>query len=148
MAALSEIRRLLRAGGRALIYVWALEQRQGERAAGYLKPGRQRTSASPGETGSAPDDAANLPLPVHTNRTEFRQQDMLVPWKLRSDGGNGKGSGEVDKKPEEVHHRFYHVYRAGELEEDVAAAGGFSVVESYHDQGNWCVVLEKCGEDV
>ncbi|XP_043199830.1 alkylated DNA repair protein alkB homolog 8-like [Amphibalanus amphitrite] len=139
VAALAEIGRALRAGGRALIYVWALEQRQGTRAAGYLKPGRQQRVTET-ETASGAD-TAELPLPVHTNRTEFKQQDMLVPWKLRS-GGRGGGDGG-----EEVHHRFYHVYRSGELEEDVQAAGGLSVLESYHDQGNWCVMLQK-DEDV
>ena len=64
---------------------------------------------------------------------------MLVPWKLRPGGGGGGGGGSG----EEVHHRFYHVYRSGELEEDVAAAGGMTVLESYYDQGNWCVMLQK-----
>ncbi|XP_037087806.1 alkylated DNA repair protein alkB homolog 8-like [Pollicipes pollicipes] len=128
-AALRELGRVLRPAGRALVYVWALEQRLGARSAGYLKRGRQRAGAD-----GRPEDAAALPLPVHTNRTEFQQQDVLVPWKLR---------GGAELLPSGVHHRYYHVYRQGELEEDARSAGGLVVRESYYDQGNWCAVLEK-----
>uniref|UniRef100_A0A1A8FR29 tRNA (carboxymethyluridine(34)-5-O)-methyltransferase n=4 Tax=Nothobranchius korthausae TaxID=1143690 RepID=A0A1A8FR29_9TELE len=42
-----------------------------------------------------------------------------------------------------VFHRYYHVFQQGELEQLCAQVAGVKVKSSYHDQGNWCVVLEK-----
>ena len=39
-------------------------------------------------------------------------------------------------------HRFYHLYRAGELEQDVVAAGG-SVVESGYEKDNWWAIAQR-----
>ena len=40
-------------------------------------------------------------IPVHQARTKFKSTDLLVPWKL-----NG-----------ETYHRFYHVFKQGEIED-------------------------------
>ena len=63
-------------GGKALIYVWALEQKSSRR--GW--------------------DAGG-------------EQDVMVPWVMKEKDG--------EKKFE----RFYHLYRKGELEEDVEEGG-------------------------
>ncbi|XP_037122815.1 alkylated DNA repair protein alkB homolog 8 [Syngnathus acus] len=42
-----------------------------------------------------------------------------------------------------VFHRYYHVFQQGELEQLCVQVEGVKVQSSYHDQGNWCVVLEK-----
>lgn len=87
---------------------------------------------------------------VHTNRTAFLSQDLLVPWHLKGNTENKKGaaSGSADvpvenanQKP--VFHRYYHVFQQGELEELCLGVKGVKVLRSYHDQGNWCVKLEK-----
>ena len=75
----------------------------------------------------------SMKLPVHVNRTPFKQQDMLVPWQLKGNNSNTKST----------FHRFYHVFKEGELEGLCAVVNGCRVVKSYYDQGNWCVVLEK-----
>lgn len=61
---------------------------------------------------------------------EGSEQDTLVPWVMRSKG-----------KPEATYQRYYHLYRKGELEEDVEAAGGV-VLESGYEKDNWWVI---CG---
>ncbi|KAM7218830.1 hypothetical protein V8F06_005844 [Rhypophila decipiens] len=114
-------------GGTVLVYVWALEQGGSRR--GWDEGG---------------------------------EQDLLVPWvmkqsqaqqpkKAKSDGGgNGGGSKEdtnttrftesgPDPDPSTVFNRYYHLYRKGELEEDVLAVGGV-VVKSGYDRDNWWVV--------
>ncbi|CAI4217264.1 unnamed protein product [Parascedosporium putredinis] len=48
---------------------------------------------------------------------EGGEQDLLVPWVMRGKKGSG---GAAD----ETFQRYYHLYRQGELEEDVVAAGG------------------------
>lgn len=153
-------------------------------------------------------------LSVHTNRTAFNTQDLLVPWHLKEgkkqgeeesgDGGKRNKRKEKstkvltnqtridsnpglspgfdasmspglrldtddathspDSKPSPsgttqtssshlkseseshltpVFHRYYHVFHQGELEQLCSQVDGVKVQSSYHDQGNWCVILEK-----
>lgn len=50
-------------------------------------------------------------------------------------GGGSDGQPHTDK----TFHRFYHLYREGELEEDVVAAGG-EVLSSGYERDNWWVI--------
>lgn len=95
---------------------------------------------------------ADFRLPVHTNRTSFHSQDLLVPWHLK--GGTKKKEESVDtvsvpggsKESQElspVFHRYYHVFCEGELEAACRSLDCVRVQKSYYDQGNWCVILEK-----
>ncbi len=140
MRAIREMVRLLRPGGRSLIYAWARDQKRKESGdpSSYLKQGHDEEviSRAPGE-GSGGDLSIvvceKLALPVHRNRTDFKHSDLLVPWKKAGKGG-----------PETLH-RFYHVLEEGELEASVSEAVGDEVEleESYYDEGNWCVRLRK-----
>ena len=40
-----------------------------------------------------------IALPVHANRTNFKHNDLLVPWKRQTDSNS--------------FHRFYHVFEKG-----------------------------------
>ncbi|XP_070553831.1 tRNA (carboxymethyluridine(34)-5-O)-methyltransferase alkbh8-like [Ptychodera flava] len=97
-------------------------------------------------------------LPVHVNRTAFVKQDLLVPWHLKD-----KTSKKKQKKPQNtetkqledvsvdcataqkaaVYHRFYHVFKEGELEALCEECQDVKIVKSYYDRGNWCVIIEK-----
>lgn len=83
-------------GGRAMVFVWALEQKGSRR--GW-------------DVGSA--------------------QDRMVPWVMRSKG-----------KADETFQRYYHLYRQGELEEDVVAVGGV-VEESGYERDNWWAIFRR-----
>lgn len=226
--------RLLKSGGRALIYVWAFEQEFNKLKSKYLKdPGGVSPKAInktlEGGVKTEGDSAchfAQMPtvcntheafsgsggkLSVHTNRTAFNTQDLLVPWHLKGEKkevgkelGNAvlkekrkgrirKASGSLEtssssvdrlgcdpdrtqdvlsgtasgacpginnsshstdsesqstkseSEPSSPHifHRYYHVFQQGELEQLCELVAGVKVVNSYHDQGNWCVILEK-----
>nr|XP_021517499.1 alkylated DNA repair protein alkB homolog 8 [Meriones unguiculatus] len=179
--ALQEIARLLRPGGQALIYVWAMEQEYKNQKSKYLRGNRisqgdkeEINSDTPVEEllenqmpdGVSEDPALSVPstnnikkggcksrnvpnseLPVHRNRTSFHSQDVLVPWHLKGNPGKGKvvepfgPAGCPDPSP--VFHRYYHVFRDGELEASCKALGDVSILQSYYDQGNWCVILQK-----
>ncbi|RMY25744.1 hypothetical protein D0867_00515 [Hortaea werneckii] len=119
-----------REGGKALLYCWALEQEGSRR--GW---------------------------------SEGDEQDVMVPWVMRGrKGTKGKGKGQKKKKEEgkegeeqvsysqptgesegaaeggdKTFHRYYHLYRQGELEEDVRAAGG-EVVEGGYEKDNWWAI--------
>ncbi|KAJ7995289.1 hypothetical protein DPEC_G00242990 [Dallia pectoralis] len=188
-AAIEELVRLLRPGGRALIYVWAMEQEYNKQKSKYLKETREQApsgsytdnhdqetkgceatatdSHNPGQQYSGistqcskvhPGKDSPGKLSVHTNRTAFNSQDLLVPWHLKGEGAEGVKKGGQGSKmirdhpadtqdpvlaPCPVFHRFYHVFQQGELEELCARIIGVTVECSYHDQGNWCVILEK-----
>lgn len=188
-AAVTELVRLLKLGGRALIYVWAMEQEYKNQKSYYLKHTKNQekqhnqhenkanlqnqnenlqnqledeassqenqehvepetvkespdhvasTITKPSGNVSSEQDSGNLSPPklsVHINRTAFESQDLLVPWHLK---GEAKKSCETS-----VFHRFYHVFQQGELEALCQSVGGVKVQQSYYDQGNWCVILQK-----
>ncbi|KAK2069779.1 hypothetical protein P8C59_004329 [Phyllachora maydis] len=98
-------------GGRVLIYVWALEQGSSRR--GWDQGG---------------------------------EQDLLVPWVVKANRprkGQQKhrdvGDGNLGQEGDKVFHRYYHLYREGELEEDVRAAGG-EVLRSGYERDNWWII--------
>lgn len=87
---------------------------------------------------------------IHTNRTAFLSQDLLVPWHLKGNADKNKGArcggtnGPLENTSQgPVFHRYYHVFQQRELEEMCCVVTGVKVLRSYHDQGNWCVELEK-----
>eukprot|EP00079_Xenopus_tropicalis_P021245 XP_012812513.1 PREDICTED: alkylated DNA repair protein alkB homolog 8 isoform X2 [Xenopus tropicalis] len=146
IAALQELIRLLRKGGKALIYVWALEQEYKKNKSKYLK--ESKTSQGPSSDAPGTNLAGKAPLPIHTNRTSFHSQDLLVPWHLKPTNKSkvtpeNKEQNEKEHGPDSVYHRFYHVFCEGELEAMCNRLSNVAVQHSYHDQGNWCVILEK-----
>ncbi|NXU55672.1 ALKB8 protein, partial [Turnix velox] len=186
LAAIQELARLLRPGGTALIYVWAMEQEYKSQKSKYLKEksgskdkqeeintdmaqrrlsDQKPESSSQDSACSADQQCSGLKekgcgtklvvgsrLPIHTNRTSFHSQDLLVPWHLKSDTRKKGESVNTalfpagTKESQElspVFHRYYHVFCEGELEATCRSLDCVRVQKSYYDQGNWCVVLEK-----
>lgn len=88
-------------GGRALIYVWALEQKDSRR--GW-------------NTGDS--------------------QDVMVPWVMKQ--RTKANTADEDK----IFQRFYHLYKAGELENDIISAGG-RVLASGFEKDNWWAICTR-----
>lgn len=92
----------------------------------------QKTSAKPQID---PCDAKTTDfafLPIHDKETNFTQNDVLVPWVNAKD------------KENPVHHRYYHVFNEGELEELIEELSPLvKVIDSYYDQGNWVSTMQK-----
>ena len=146
-----EMIRILRPGGRALIYAWAQEQERDSTPSTYLKQQKTENStdskfirtnnieSTKGEVDPSASNEFPLVLPVHKNRTNFEHSDLLVPWKT-------KGSNEqVENVESKTFLRYYHVFKEGELESLILEhlSEQLTIIESYYDQGNWCVILEK-----
>ncbi|KAI5309844.1 tRNA methyltransferase, has a role in tRNA modification [Ascosphaera atra] len=106
VAAIKAILETLKPGGQALIYVWALEQKNSRR--GW-------------DVGM--------------------EQDVMVPWVRKEKGADGQ---MVEKKYE----RYYHLYKQGELEGDVAMAGGEVVEGGYEKDNWWAIVRHKASSDI
>lgn len=60
---------------------------------------------------------------------EGGDQDLLVPWVIKGKGG----------QKDETYQRYYHLYKEGELEEDVKAVGA-RVLRGGYEKDNWWVV--------
>ena len=56
-------------------------QGQGKEQSTYLKQNKRNTTEDPEISETA--ETGEFGLPVHTPRTQFRQQDVLVPWSLQ-----------------------------------------------------------------
>ncbi len=94
------------ASAKALICVWALEQKQSRRGWG-----------------------------------ENDEQDVMVPWIMKE-----HSSGPVTAS-QMTFHRYYHLYKAGELQQDITAAGGI-IVESGYEKDNWWAIAMPGDNDV
>ena len=62
-------------------------------------------------------------------------QDLLVPWVVKAEQQQAPEGGGGDR----TFQRYYHLYRRGELEEDVVAAGG-AVLSSGYEKDNWWAI--------
>lgn len=94
------------ADAKALIYVWALEQKDSRR--GW---------------------------------DEGHEQDVMVPWVMKT-GKKKDVDGSVVTGPlEQTFQRYYHLYRKGELEEDIVAVGGV-VLEAGYEKDNWWAICQ------
>lgn len=102
------------AAGKALIYVWALEQKNSRR--GWK---------------------------------EGDPQDVFVPWKMGkqytadskqpSPSSVSQSPAETATPTEVTYQRYYHLYRQGELNEDIEKANGI-VIESGYEKDNWWAI--------
>lgn len=61
-------------------------------------------------------------------------QDVLVPWISKDTTKK-----PIDRGPDKKFDRYYHLYREGELESDIAAAGGMTL-DSGYEKDNWWAI--------
>lgn len=149
LRAVSEMVRILRPTGRGLIYVWAKNQAVKSKSSYLLQ--NKRTQRNDDEEIAEHNDVEKSEnvkshsissLPIHTNRTQFEHTDILVPWKLKNPTKSSNKNGANDQHPT-TFLRFYHVFEENELETLCKQFKNISIVKSYYDQGNWCVIFEK-----
>lgn len=124
-------------GGKALIYVWALEQKSSRR--GWDEGGEQ-----------------DVMVPwVMTAKKEKTPKKKKQQVRKKGDGTVHEAAEAVieaeERKEEHVETqeakpegdktflRYYHLYRRGELESDIEQAGG-NIVESGYEKDNWWAI--------
>ncbi|KAJ4362126.1 tRNA methyltransferase, has a role in tRNA modification [Ascochyta clinopodiicola] len=125
-------------GGKALIYVWALEQKSSRR--GWDEGGEQDVMVPWVMT------AKKEKVPKKKKQQKKRGEDVNVQERAEAEKSAeeptvGKLDESVEAKPEgdKTYLRYYHLYRKGELEEDIEQAGGV-VVESGYEKDNWWAI--------
>ncbi|KAL4086997.1 hypothetical protein PRIC1_014055 [Phytophthora ramorum] len=148
LAAVKELLRVLRVGGRGIIYAWAHEQMKGSRR--RFEEGRQdfmvpwnldKRFVISNEDGSTTTETAEASQDVEPIE-EGSQQDPT------EDDGANRDDNTCDKSTAKVHERvlvqrYCHMFKQGELESLVGLAGNAEVEESYYDESNWAVVLRR-----
>jgi tRNA (uracil-5-)-methyltransferase TRM9 len=72
---------------------------------------------------------------------EGNEQDVMVPWVMKT-GRQKLSDGQVIEPTETTYQRYYHLYKAGELEEYINAAGG-EVVKNGYDKDNWWAIARR-----
>ncbi|EFR03355.1 tRNA (uracil-5-)-methyltransferase TRM9 [Nannizzia gypsea CBS 118893] len=114
-------------GGKVLIYVWALEQKDSRR--GWDADHEQDVMVPWVLKTSEEKKAKNKPA-RNKNRTESVETAACEAVKEST----------VEKKVEPTTYlRYYHLYREGELESNIAAAGG-RVLEHGYEKDNWWAI--------
>lgn len=80
-------------------------------------------------------ECSKLTLPIHNARTQFIEQDVFVPWKVKT-----KSS---DNSEKEVFYRYYHVFEENELFQLCSELTDINILDTYYTEGNWCIVFQK-----
>lgn len=169
VAAVRELVRITRAGGRVLIQAWAKEQEENSRLAfteqdvlvpWRLQPrfyedkdkgkgaesgdrGRDREEEGQGESEqSRAGPCMETETQPTTTSTTGTGATSRLPSSLQSPEGPCEHVQE-DERGALVFQRYCHVYRKGELEDLCSGVPGALVEQAGWDKGNWFVVLRK-----
>lgn len=147
--AIKELLRVLVPGGSLLIYVWAEEQSYKNKNSSYLKSKDSASSDSDAHERLKNTDAScqsidkdtqsKMIFPVHTNRKHFATQDVFVPWTNKTTWKSPDASSGDD-----TYLRYYHVFKENELVQICESLPNCEITQSYHDNGNWALILQKC----
>ena len=125
---------LMRKDATALFFVWALEQKTSRRG---WDIGHDQDVMVPWVMKSNVED-------VRANQKHARDAPRLSSEAPRSRDGNRRETGREEVA--RTLQRYYHLYRAGELEKDIVAAGGV-VTASGYENDNWWVIAKKTQEE-
>ena len=90
-------------------------------------------------------------LSESSSKSEGTCEERRTDVRMSSDTSNTQDSeinsnqdGNVNKQgAAQLFHRYYHIFREGELEMLCLEIEGCEIIKSYFDQGNWCVILTK-----
>jgi tRNA (uracil-5-)-methyltransferase TRM9 len=108
-------------GGRALIYVWALEQKDSRRG---WDEGHEQDVMVPWVLKQKKEKEA---------KRKKKGNGEMEEGEKKTDEGQPKPVGD------KTFLRYYHLYRKGELEGDIEQAGGV-VLESGYEKDNWWAI--------
>ena len=122
---------------------WVMKKSQAQ-AQAQGKLGKQKTAPAPGlgPEGKGQDTAiaATAVTASGSDKSGEQQQEVVSSADAAGEAPvKGEKAHADDPDPSTVFNRYYHLYRNGELEEDVLAAGGV-VVKSGYERDNWWVV--------
>ena len=79
---------------------------------------------------------------------ESHEQDVMVPWVMKGGRKQLKNTNETagESGMQSTYHRYYHLYREGELEDDVLEVGGVVLHSGYEKDNWWAIVGRRTAE--
>ncbi|KXS18841.1 S-adenosyl-L-methionine-dependent methyltransferase [Gonapodya prolifera JEL478] len=114
--ALKELVRILKPGGRMLVFVWAMEQH-----------GRRRF------------DQQDVFVTWNLPKDRYRHP----PEKDKPESETVQTTTNNTRSCHVVYDRFYHLFLQGELDRIIELAGGVDIEETGYDRDNWFVISKK-----
>jgi tRNA (uracil-5-)-methyltransferase TRM9 len=117
----------LNTDGKALLYVWALEQKGSRR--GWDEGNQQDTM---------------VPWVMRENKVK-QKKDRKQPDNAQSESSTDKmqtTGTSLEPPGDKTFYRYYHLYKKGELENDINLAGG-SIVQAGYDRDNWWAICQR-----
>ncbi|XP_068157265.1 serine-rich adhesin for platelets isoform X1 [Drosophila tropicalis] len=118
-------------------------QRQVRRTIGAIKQGTPSTTTS----ASTPTTAAVSPSSGGNATQTIMQQRQQPPTSTDSLEHSNSSTNSLDSPSQggaSTHHRYYHVFREGELDALINHhVSSLHIVSSYYERASWCVVAEK-----
>ncbi|OCL13087.1 S-adenosyl-L-methionine-dependent methyltransferase [Glonium stellatum] len=147
-------------GGRALIYVWALEQKDSRRGwdegheQDVMVPWVMKSNNKANHKNRQKNKAEHREHSDHLSASVSGMHTQDGPSKACSDSqhsvkekqdtscaahDNDSQQATSDSQESKTFQRYYHLYRKGELEHDIAEAGGI-VLDSGYEKDNWWAV--------
>lgn len=155
----------LKKGGEALIYCWALEQ--GDSRRGYNESMEQdilvpwvlegefqneKIEKTPKQSKKAikeitKPDLTNVPKEERSNVIKAWKEEQAELRRLKQEQ-ELKELEDKKKKEEEIRlkntkYRYYHLYKEGELEDNIIKTGLFDIVDSGYERDNWWCICRK-----
>lgn len=155
----------LKKGGEALIYCWALEQ--GDSRRGYNESMEQdilvpwvlegefqneKIEKTPKQSKKAmkeisKPDLTNVPKEERSNVIKAWKEEQAELRRLKQEQ-ELKELEDKKKKEEEIRlkntkYRYYHLYKEGELEDNIMQTGLFDIVDSGYERDNWWCICRK-----
>ncbi|KAH8778675.1 hypothetical protein F5883DRAFT_408202 [Diaporthe sp. PMI_573] len=125
--------------GQVLVYVWALEQSSSRR--GWAEGGEQDLLV-PWVMKAPHQKKARVKGQKKQGQRHKQSEDGAAAEEAKTqheDRSTDEHRGASGAHTDKTFHRYYHLYRKGELEEEVVAAGG-SVLNSGYERDNWWVI--------
>ena len=146
LQAIRECMRVVKVGGDALFYAWALEQKLDEiEKPDGAKSQRVVQEGVSGHRFAEPDNLVPWHLKRHQKKGEKPTEDELQAAAEEAQRAFVAEHATFDKEKNAfVFMRYCHVYRQGELEELVKQLEpAVKLVRVYFDTGNWAMILRK-----
>ncbi|KAF9977797.1 tRNA methyltransferase, has a role in tRNA modification [Actinomortierella ambigua] len=157
LAAIEEILRIVRPGGRILIFVWALEQ-SGKRdfdknvqdvfvpwaLPARPTPKKEKQPRGRGKKAKGTNETTQEAKEQESSSTAASftaDQTMGSPTAPPSTIGENTDPSVQSAAP--VFKRYYHLFRQGELEELVMSSGKVKIDKQGYDRDNWWCIAEK-----
>ncbi|KAJ3021411.1 UNVERIFIED_CONTAM: tRNA methyltransferase, has a role in tRNA modification [Siphonaria sp. JEL0065] len=146
VAAVKELIRILKPGGKVLIFVWALEQEDGSKRRFEKQDVFVPWNLDKKSFGGKKKEERKSKKEVLEEEEAKKKEEAL------SHGFTALALNPEEAEPKLVvksgnenivYQRFYHVFVKGELDQVVEAAGGVEITTSGYDRDNWYVIATK-----